>query len=124
MTTETYRELCESVELIADAAERYSGGQPFLEEWRKWARGVLGGLYYSKTARRAAHSAELAAFGCGRDYARAGVARAAALAATGVACAALKNEHDARANAAAARDIVQSIDARHHGRGGRRAGPG
>lgn len=124
MTTETYQELCESVKIIADAAERYAGGEPFLEEWRKWTQGFLGGLYYSKTAQRAAHSAQLVAYGCGRDHALAGVARAAALAATGVACAALKDDAAARVNAAAARDIVQDLDARHQRSGARRAGTG
>ena len=121
MTTQTYRELCEALKLVSDAAEQYADGQPFLGEWRKWARVVLAGLCYSKTARRAAQSA--LEEGCGRPTPLGGVAKAAALAATGVLYAVQKDDDAARAKAAEARHMIESIDVRRRDSGTTRVDP-
>jgi hypothetical protein len=53
-----YAELCESLGWICEAADLLpvAAASP-LAEWRKWADGVLSGLYYRKTAQRALEAA-------------------------------------------------------------------
>ncbi len=125
MTTQTHRELSEAVQLVSDMAKRYSDGRPFLDQWQKWARVVLCGVYYSKTAQRAAQSALLETYGCcGRTKPLVGVAKAAALAATGVVHAAQNDDNAAQADANAARNMIEGIELRcGRGKRSRRSDP-
>jgi hypothetical protein len=111
LTSETYKKLCEAVELVAVEADRFTATEPRLFEWRRWAGGFLGGLYYSKTARRAAVAALAAANGGNSNSLLVPVAKAAALTATAVAFAADGDEPTALAQAAAAREVLQRMDA-------------
>jgi hypothetical protein len=108
MTIETYRQLCEAARFVSAAAERRPEPNAFLGEWQQWARIFLAGLYYSKTAQRAAQSARIAAESCGADLTRASVAQAAALVADGVVAAAQRDEMAARGRATNARSILQT----------------
>jgi hypothetical protein len=111
MQPETYQELCETLTLVLDAVERATGDENFLSDWRKWARSVVDGLYYWKTALRAVDAA-LAAANHAENASAARVARAAALAAAAVVAAARHEEFTALTNAAAARCILETL---HHG---------
>jgi hypothetical protein len=108
LTPDTHEQLSTAVRLVSEAAVRLSDGQPRLLEWRKWSAGVLGGLYYSKTAWRAAETAFVELDACREGSPLVPVAKAAALVATGVAYAATRNAGIARAHFAAAKSLLES----------------
>lgn len=112
LTAETHRELSATVKLVTDAALRVSDGQPRLVEWQKWSEGVLAGLYYSKTAWRAADTVFRELDACREGSPFVPVAKAAALVASGVAYAAKRNGSLARAHFAAARSLLEMDDSR------------
>lgn len=105
---ETHHELSTMVKAISEAAAALSGGRPRLVEWRKWSEGALAGLYYSKTAWRAAETAFRELDACREGSPFIPVAKAAALVATGVAYAAKRNPALARAHFAAAQSALEN----------------
>ena len=55
-----YAELCGSIRSICAAADRLPVEPASLDEWRRWARSILSGLYSQKTAQRALEAARSA----------------------------------------------------------------